>query len=132
MFCNLILCTYSKFWFGLTIWFGLIESQSMGWQGTSLCMLQGCAAKKDGVLKDFCPKTATELNHHDLKLGLVRKLRERMNRFPFNSKWMREKEEKSKSVICAYLSRSILPANSWLPHWYKVQFILDTNCQILI
>ena len=58
----------------------------MGWQGTPLCMLQGCAAKKDETLKDFCPKTATELNHHDLKLGLVRKLRERMNTFPFNSK----------------------------------------------
>ena len=39
----------------------------MGWQGTPLCMLQGCAAKKDGVLKDFVQKqpqnsTTTILN----------------------------------------------------------------------
>ena len=53
--------------------------------GTLLCMLQGYVPPK----RMRCPmkfSSATGMNRHDFKLGLVRKLREQMNTFPFNSK----------------------------------------------
>ena len=65
--------------------------------GTLLCMLTGMWCQKGwGVSKGFCLKTATDLYHHDLKLGLVRKLRERMNTFPSTpNEWERKRRNQS-------------------------------------
>ena len=78
-FCNLILRTCHKFWFDRINW----ESSYGLAGGTHLCMLQGYVPPK----RMRClTKILVWFNHHDLKL------RERMSIFPFNSKWMRERE----------------------------------------
>ena len=60
----------TSLWFGPTIWFGPIENQTMGWQGVLIyiCYREMFRQKGWGVLKHFSLKTATDLNHHDLKL----------------------------------------------------------------
>ena len=76
-----------------------IENQTMGWQGILIyvCYKEMFRQKGWGVLKNVSLKTATDLNHHDLKLETVRA----NEHISFNSKWMREIEEKSKSGIWA-------------------------------
>ena len=83
-FCNLILRTCHKFWFDRINW----ESSYGLAGGTHLCMLQGYVPPK----RMRClTKILVWFNHHDLKL------RERMSIFPFNSKWMRERERRNQS-----------------------------------
>ena len=54
----LILCTYGKFWFGLTIWFGLIKNQSMGRQGNSPMYATGMCRQKGWGLKRLLSKNS--------------------------------------------------------------------------